>query len=1431
MSNFPSAIDDDTTLPFVNDNITETGGIAINSSRDAIYNLEVEVGIGASGTTGSIANRLGVSTNPDGTLKPSAVTSLGLVTLPITNNQISSTAGILESKLQLDHKTQDLFNYITNLSNGVNSSLGWISISGSKLEPHLAGAIYRHTLSQIDVSSNPSDYLSNKFRALRNNTQSFNLINDINGELLSHQFADGSLFGTPHPITTNDGSTYGSNWAHTASGVFINTNRFSTVPQTANDLQQFADYIDNSNIFIYGTRIQNLYTSGISKVSRSSQLPIDGYGQSIIPTTSAIAYLKNTGSSSSPVDDINNGDDIIEFMPSGAVTSNNFFDSQFALVKVGDIIRINYGAVEVSFIIKEKKYIQNVGNKKYIVRINGKNLFYSANALARIERPLFNNNKYGVLSISPVNNLFSGIPSLIVGNPRCASVLSIGFDSSLFNSSHYLLYLVLYPTGNPSDGLVNLPGIDVTGNSGTTPGAYTLESVVASTNAAFRQAGNNFRFSAFSYQGEFGLILNDSYNNASFSIISAIVASNGTYDQAATILNYPNNVIGIFSTDTTVPPDPLSLGPTGANVASPPYNSSYGSAEAAQNPTKIFVPLKRNNYYVNGAENEKLSIEAGQVLDIYGDGYWVATIHTAPQVFPGPNGRVQTTYRIPLDLSSSKLKAGKTIVVQSLIPGSSNINYGRFIIQSINFDCTPSIFTEITVYDSVHGFGSSPTTTLGIGNNVAIYFDSDSVSFNQESSTDFTNASPFKRHFEVYIDQFGSTFTHERGRINVSGGTLTIDGAVPLYTYSELSKLNIIKISSKLRGYQFGAVNKITLNITSFSNSTGIYSGYLASYNGSSFTRNGPVTIGYQGQVTRFYDETNIDYIDILFDINTTISSFTNQVIDFQLFPSLSLDDEIMLLGTCQFNDITKFIDHLKDERQFGNTSEKDLSTSALNYISLPDKLLHSSGVIRGFDLLNIPPTTNPNSNQIYLLGGEVLVNGKLIQVNSETVSVPIINESYLSALYNINWGLCINDIGEYQLIPLLDFDSVLVTPNNPTRFFLASNPTDLTTYNLNAITFSNLINTRQDLVLLYIVSSTVTGVNPSPVVATVTIKDARKYAYKSDLSDIPTLTADKNQGDFYTFDALKSWFNFNSSYSNVANLRGIFSSLPSSLNFNNQVQLFGDGFAIFSLTNNFTTSNVIYNNIIFNLQGSNTITFSNCKLINCTFNFNTNSNTINLNGSSIVVDGSTFNYSGSSNTVNLSGTINFTNNNIKVLISTIFPILSISDGTNGSINNNFFVRGSNTITSYILAPAIYTNGIVSIIENYFDSSTIDGSDQNLVKNLPSTWIYNNNLNTPPTVGVHVLNLLTTYTVNVNDHIILLYINAPITINLPSIVLSPPGRILIIKDASGTANVNTITLHRANITEKIENFTADFTYNVPFGSLTLVTNNGGWFIV
>ena len=1255
MSTYPNAIDNDATIPAVYDNIDQIGEEAINALRDAVFQIEMALGTNIAGTQPSLAARLGVFINQDGTPNTSILYNLGLVTLPVTNNQIANNAGIPESKLNLDFRTQDLYNYIRDLAKDVNLAIGWISVSGVKLEPHLIGAIYRHDLEQIDVAETSSQFLNNVFRTLRNNTNAYTLINDMNSELLTHQWADGSAFGTIQNITTNNGSIYPSNYAHIASGIYIDTSGFSVIPQTTQNVQSLAEYLDRASLLSIGGRLQSLFGNGISRNSQSSSLTADGYGKLIIPLTPAIAFLLgNTGNSSSPVDNINYGDDIIQLLPSS--DDGYLFDQQFALVQPGDIITVNYSGdgynVAVPYVILEKKFSYTPAtnnNQTYIVRISGKNFAYAPNATAQINRSLFNKNKYGVLSVTGVNSPVSNVqPSLIVGAAKGAQCTGIGFSPDQFNESCYLLYLALYPNGNPLDGYTILSGIDVTGNQGTTPGAYTLQSIVQATNAAFRQPGFNYRFTAFQFEGEFGIMLADSYGNASFSVISAVMGPNGMYDPVETQINFPNNVVGVFPNTITVGsqtlpestvtvnittgfapsgvisvttatgvqnvtytgltqtaftgssggtgtvlegsavtqpisvplPDPLGFGQFGANLASPPYMTTigWGSIVSALVPTRLFVPLVSNNFYVNGSELQAFPYDVSQAEDNYGDGYWVATI-TNVTTNAGPPGNVAVTYNIPLDLSNSGLQAGKTLIIQPTDGYNYGlVNYGRFFIQSVNFTTCAPFQTLITVYDAVHAQNGSPYPVAAIGSTVGVYFNASSVTFDAETATDFSVPTPysnFKRHFEVYVDDTGNTYTHERGRF-CTGGTTTVN-SVTLYSSVLATAMDIVSISPKLRGYTFGSVTKINLYISNFNPITGQFVGNLQSYNGI-VTRPGPTVTGRIGEITRFYDETNIDYIDIFFGLSSIPSSISGQFLDIQLFPSLALDKSIMIIASCQVNGT--IVNQLIDLREFGNTSEEQLTTSAINFISAPDRLLHTNGVIRGFDtILGGPYGT---AGLLSVSGGLALVNGNLNAVDDEIFIIPALQEYYESTYYPINYALCVNSDGDLIIIVLTDYDSVLGTPNNAlNRIVTVLNVVSSTSYSIDSCNFSYLLNNRKDLTILYVVSSTVTGYGNNANTS-ISLRDVRRFINDSDSNIFATVTNDNSQGNFHNIQTSLNWLLFNNSFQNQLQIRGnwVLSTDPG---FNNipQLQVFGvSSNSILNATVPLYISGTTFNNI-----------------------------------------------------------------------------------------------------------------------------------------------------------------------------------------------------------------------------------------------------------
>ena len=713
MSNFPNSFDDDSTLYRVDDNITQLGGVAIDQLRSVAFAVEQEMGLGGSGTVGSVAARLGVSLNPDGTIIPSAMIAAGALVGQVNNAAVAPTAAIVESKLALTYSTQSLYNNIMSLNGSIDSALSLLSNLNTDFIKHLAGVNplsssinSRHVVSQIDINVGPTDPRDpnftwpvsapkDRFGVLRGSNLATFLLN-LNNDLVQHELADG---------IAGSATQYG----HFAAGIELDPTGFAVIPQTVTDVQKLSNYIDTAEFLSVVNHQQNEHTNNVSRSCRGVVLSLDGYGGggNVIPFTAVKTYLDDNGvggRTSGPVDNNDYGDDLIEFVPTPDTTF--LFDSKFSLVKPGYIVTVEYGTVQVQYCIESVRFSYDnltPPNRQYIVRIDGKNILDSATAVARIDKPLYSNaTKQSVLALGTANNTFSVTPSLTVASPRGAMALGIGFDPTKISILNYNLYLAIYNTGDPTVPSINMAPIDITGNAGSTPGAYTLESIVEATNAAFRAPGYNYRFVAFQAGGEFGIALSDAINNVSFSIISGTVNTSG----ALQVGSYGSNVVG----DASATLDPLGFGATGANLASPVYSGSFSTILQSQLPTKIFVPLSSKNYYVNGIERSYLKgisvvapvgAIADGYADQYGDGYWLGTVTSRPVV----SGTVKATYVITADLSRYELSPGKTILIQpqlaSTATGYSGFDYGRFTISNVSYTlCGSQVFsTTIEVYN------------------------------------------------------------------------------------------------------------------------------------------------------------------------------------------------------------------------------------------------------------------------------------------------------------------------------------------------------------------------------------------------------------------------------------------------------------------------------------------------------------------------------------------------------------------------------------------------------------------------------------------------------------------------------------------------------------------------------------------------------------
>lgn len=1174
MSVYPFEIDSDSELPRIDDNITELGGEAINSLRDAVFNIEEQLGITPAGTLNSLAEFLAVSFNANGTIKQSALTSVGLATLPIVDNQVADGAGIKEYKLSLDYSTSDLHTLIVSNKSLLDSLVTFANATETKLNSHIGGSPdsdLRHVGSHIDLNAVPSDIrdpsyvwggLFDKNNVPRTAVTVAEALDQISTELVFHQ-----------NITQVN-----SPGAHPASAISVDGTNFTEISTSINDVQEALEALDAAEENVVAIHRATMHSNGIPQDSRSQAFDRpDGYGQTVVPSTSAALHVAHKPPGTGPVDDTNTGDEIISFNPDNA---NFVFDSQFSQVRVGDIARINYrNGLEASSIVESIRYTPG---SEWILRISNTNLIDTdstdgyADGYVRIDRPLFDTNVYGVMAVAAANaipqSLFSGmLGSVIVGHPSGAVALGNGFDPNQLDATHYLLYLQLYPTGNPQDRIISLPGIDVTGNAGATTGQYTLERVIKATNDSLRAIGYNYRFIAFEHiSGNFGIMLADAINGASFSIVNGDNSS-GTLITGAFI----NNVVGNAEAKNL---DALGFGFGRADLASPIYQATYIDSTAAQLPTKVIAPLKKRAYVVNGIRKEQFAPTYLATLDDNRDGYWPATLINRT---PIGTTTVEVTYRVNLELQPAELKAGKTIVVQNALPFTdpqyNDVDYGRFIIKQVTFEgCDPGTGnTLITVINGIHGTGIPAGFSTSPEIPVNLYFSEDSVGFNLTNVKDpTTTATNYHRLHEIYVTDKGKTFSHERARMPIQSESASL---------LDTSKWHITDVSPKLRGYVDSVTLRkyLRLTIVSYSPASGEFDGYVGKPNPVNPLIDFPgiLVTGRKNIPVRFYDDSGVDYIELIFRDEATVpsgsptegdavmSSNVDRAVDIEMFPTITLDDELLRLATCEVNwsplTGTDNIEYVKDRRPQGSISELEFTQSAKEFIQAGDRHLHANGVIRD---LAFRAQSGTDSRVLFFNGGVALVDGAIVMSNSGSVTIPEIFDSTHAKPDAVQWAVCVDKFGHF--VP------IILTATK--KQFFAQDNISGNKYYVPSVSFTELISVRKDLTIIAIVNVTIASLTVNSV------KDARRFITnetmnvpftwvpkprRQELLDASLSPEDYLIGHFHSFEAMQTWVNNYGSTNNVIKVRGT-QLINSTLNFvfSNPVTFEGEN-ATFNVT------------------------------------------------------------------------------------------------------------------------------------------------------------------------------------------------------------------------------------------------------------------------
>lgn len=1081
MSVFPYAIDDDRTILRVDDNLSELGTLVINQLRSAVFAVEKELGVTASGSLSSVDERISVSLNEDGTLKSSALIAAGLIALPIIDSQVANNAGIKEHKLDLNVSTLNLQSQINAVEVVADNTAVIATTTASNLISHTVGVYGRHEDDNIDITAT----LLDKDGIPRSSSDLKIALESINNALSAHENLVSAAVQAAHP----------------AAAISVSASGWRELPADASDVQEVLDFIDNQETISTGVDRATLNSNGIPRNARVEKINLDGYANEVVPETRVKAYLAEP-SQTEPRDSITNGDDIVTFAPTD--NSGYWFDSAFTNVRPGDVLRINYGnGISGMFKILSVRFTPS---SDWTVRIDGFNLANrdgdtDGYAYARIDRTRHDIHTDGVLAVAgaPANVIPDGgcsnaIDGVIIGSPRGAMAIGVGFDAGALNENHYNLWLRLYPNGDPNVS-TDLPAIDVTGNLGATPGAYTLETIVESTNRAFRAAGYNYRFIAFQHSGEFGIMLADSWNEAAFAIITG--EANGTIVDEG---SYTFNVIG----DATDGYDALGMGASRAVVASP-VNSGFSSALGAANlSTIIHRPIKGRDYMVDGSRRDFLKTKAVT----QGDGYYEATVQT---IFDDvPNGTITSTYRIDQVISDQEIKPGKSVVIQPVDPADSSLTgYGRFIVGDVQYNQLIG-YTDILVINACHATADPRGAVLPEDTEVRLYFTEDSVAFN---FSNLNGQGDYHRYHEIYVGPISQTSAVERARMPKQNGGGSPDSLLD----TNIPNWQIRNVSSKMRGVRLNDSFRyyVRLYILDYDDATGVFDGYIGDPADASPTPGilnpGPRTQGRKNEIVRFYDDSYVNFIELQFrelatgPNGTAVANSANipKFVDIELFQTPVLDDEMMLIAGVSHNETE--VGSITDLRQFGTLSEENFTDSAISFIEAGERYLHANGIVRGFDYLG----AGVNDAVLTFSGGIGLVGGSFVAVDTLSCTIPESRDGSAT----LNYFICLTKNGTLRAIPELQAGGVQFFDNATGEF-------------VESFSFVDIVNNRKDLLILYIANVTIGSMIVNLV------SDARRYVNNESINNwsvniVRSGEVDRSTATFKSLDALQTWVNY----------------------------------------------------------------------------------------------------------------------------------------------------------------------------------------------------------------------------------------------------------------------------------------------------------------
>lgn len=479
MSNFPNALDTDLEIPRIDDDVTEMTGDTINLIRDAIFNIESNIGIGAHGNKTNLVDRIDVSIDEDGIIKRSALIGVGLVALPIDNSQIASDAAIEESKLDLDFSTQSLRNAISSLQTSMAALQSGSATLSSRYNRHVLGQDEFHDGTDITLTGVAGLVATNVGDG----------INEISEILLT-----GTISTLPHIDTSLPDET-----KHMAEHIGVDTVSFEVIDSAANTAQKAFDALDAGLLSTQATHVDGFHANGIFKEvnsgtsynSRKKRFgPISGVtytkGSTIVTATVTSAFVSMG---------VNPGD-ILEI-----VSQTGIIDSgTYKIRAVGPV-----SATEALGALPELTAFQ-----LSIFHIFSETITAASDVEIYVYAPVSESSDTAPLACAVRTN-DSIVDTITVLNPGAARVVSKGFNGAILNENGGSICIAAGVMGATREITITGLHLDRLGTNRADP--VTAQSVAEKINAFVSDptnpaVGYHFPISAFPVGNEIAIAHN-----------------------------------------------------------------------------------------------------------------------------------------------------------------------------------------------------------------------------------------------------------------------------------------------------------------------------------------------------------------------------------------------------------------------------------------------------------------------------------------------------------------------------------------------------------------------------------------------------------------------------------------------------------------------------------------------------------------------------------------------------------------------------------------------------------------------------------------------------------------------------------------------------------------------------------------------------------